>query len=105
MYDFPFPNAQMLKKLPPVTSVHTNKSIAISKMTVSMLQRLEDNLAASGITPKAGSPGKGLLIHGYPSDDAMHYEKSSIIITKASQNLVVTRCTRFVDTSFTVNLI
>lgn len=94
MYDFPFPSAEMLKKLPPVTSAHTNKSISISKLTVSMLERLEDNLVASGITPKSGSAGQGLAIQGYPSEDAMHYEKSSIIITKASQNLVWTRCTR-----------
>lgn len=94
MYDYPFPSAQMLKRLPPVTAAHTNKSIAISKLTVSMLKRLEDNLGAAGISPKPGSPAQGLLIHGYPSEDAMHYEQSSLTITKASQNLVVTRCTR-----------
>lgn len=96
MYDFPFPSAQMLKRLPPVTTAQTNKSITISKMTISMLKRLEENLDVSGIKPKPGSAAQGLLINGYPSDDAMHYEKSSMTITKASQNLVVTRCTRYV---------
>ncbi|CAG9135347.1 unnamed protein product [Plutella xylostella] len=95
MYDFPFPSAQMLKRLPPVTTAQTNKSITISKMTISMLKRLEENLDVSGIKPKPGSAAQGLLINGYPSDDAMHYEKSSMTITKASQNLVVTRCTRY----------
>lgn len=94
MYDFPFPSAEVLKKIPPVTAAQTNKSITISKFTVSMLERLEDNLGASGIMPKSGSAGQGLAIQGFPSDDAMHYEKSSMIITKASQNLVWTRCTR-----------
>ncbi|XP_048007115.1 peroxidase-like isoform X1 [Leguminivora glycinivorella] len=95
MYDFPFPSADMLKRLPPVTGAQTNKSISISKFSISLLERLEQNLNSAGITPRAGSPGKGLMIQGLPSDDAMLYEKSSMIITKASQNLVVTRCTRF----------
>ncbi|XP_073952337.1 salivary peroxidase/catechol oxidase-like isoform X2 [Choristoneura fumiferana] len=95
MYDFPFPSAEMLKRLPPITGAHTNRSISISKLAVSMLERLEQNLNAAGITPKAESAGKGLMIQGFASDDAMMYEKSSMIITKASQNLVVTRCTRY----------
>ncbi|XP_049871278.1 peroxidase-like isoform X2 [Pectinophora gossypiella] len=95
MYDYPFPSADMLKRLPAVTAANTNKSISISKLTVNMLERLEDNLNAAGITPSTGSAAKGLAIQGYPSDDAMHYEKSSMIITKASQNLVWTRCTRY----------
>lgn len=94
MYDFPFPSAEMLKKLPPVTTEHTNRSLAISKMTVGMLERLESNLKVSGIKPNLGSTAQGLVIQGYPSNDAMKYEKSSMIITKASQNLVWSRCTR-----------
>lgn len=92
MYDFPFPTATMLKRLPPVTPEHINHSIDISKFTISMLKRLEDNLNYAGVAPKHGSSAQGLLIDGYPTADAMHYEKSSMIITKASQNLVVTRC-------------
>lgn len=94
MYDFPFPNAQQLKRLPQVTVAHTNKSIDLSKMEVAMLQRLEMNLESAGIIPKAGSAAQGFVIHGTPSDDAMHYEKSSYTITKASQNLVYTKCRR-----------
>lgn len=96
MYDFPFPSAEMLKRLPPITAAHTNHSVSLSKLTVSMLERLEQNLNAAGITPKPESAGKGLMIQGLVSDDAMLYEKSSMIITKASLNLVITRCTRLV---------
>ncbi|XP_045523859.1 peroxidase-like isoform X1 [Pieris brassicae] len=95
MYDFPFPSAEMLKKLPPITAANTNKSISISKMTVAMLERLEDNLEASGIKPKQGSAAQGLALTGLPSKDAMKYEKSSMTITKASQNLIWTRCSRY----------
>lgn len=95
MYDFPFPSADMLKRLPHITASQTNKSIAISKLQISMLERFEKNLEASEITPKVGSAAQGLAIHGHASDDAMHYEKSSMTITKASQNLVHTRCTRY----------
>lgn len=94
MYDFPFPSAEMLKRLPPITTLHTNRSIQISKLEVSMLERLEINLQSAGISPKTGSAARGLVIDGYVSDDAMHYEKSSLTITKASQNLVYTRCRR-----------
>ncbi|XP_041988784.1 peroxidase-like isoform X2 [Aricia agestis] len=92
MYDFPFPSAHMLKRLPPVTAAHTNKSIDMGKFSVAMLDRLEANLEASGIKPKPGSPAQGLAIQGYPSNDALKYEKSSMVITKASKNLVATRC-------------
>ncbi|XP_028168588.1 peroxidase-like isoform X1 [Ostrinia furnacalis] len=95
MYDFPFPSAQMLKRIPPVTAAHTNKSINVSKLGVAMLQRLENNLESAGVTPKAGSPAQGFAILGYPSSDAMHYEQSSMVVTKASQNLVYTRCGRY----------
>lgn len=95
MYDFPFPSAEMLKKLPPITGQHTNRSLGISKMTVNMLERLEENLEISGIKPKPGSTAQGLAILGRPSNDAMKYEKSSMTITKASQNLVWSRCTRY----------
>lgn len=94
MYDFPFPSAEMLKRLPPVTSAQTNKSIDISKLGVNLLARLELNIQAAGVTPKSGSSAQGLAIFGFPSDDAMRYEKSSMILTKASQNLVYTRCGR-----------
>lgn len=94
MYDFPFPSAEMLRRLPAVTATHTNRSVQISKFEVSMLERLELNLKSAGITPKTGSAARGLVIDGYASDDAMHYEKSSMTITKASQNLVYTRCRR-----------
>ncbi|KAJ0177820.1 hypothetical protein K1T71_006693 [Dendrolimus kikuchii] len=95
MYDFPFPSAEMLKRLPQVTVAQTNKSISLSKLEVSLLERLEINLEAAEIIPKFGSAAQGLNIHGCASADAMHYEKSSLIITKASQNLVYTRCRRF----------
>ncbi|XP_026731939.1 peroxidase-like isoform X1 [Trichoplusia ni] len=95
MYDFPFPSAEMLRRLPAVTATHTNRSVQISKFEVSMLERLELNLKSAGITPKTGSAARGLVIDGYASDDAMHYEKSSMTITKASQNLVYTRCRRY----------
>ncbi|XP_013194053.2 peroxidase [Amyelois transitella] len=95
MYDFPFPSKEMLKRLPPVTTAHTNRSIEISKLTVKMLERFENNLQSAGIMPKSGSAAKGLAILGNPSSDAMHYEESSMIITKASQNLVHTRCGRY----------
>lgn len=95
MYDFPFPSAEMLKRLPHVTGLHKNKSVSLSKLEVSMLERLELNLQAAGITPKSCSTAQGLAIHGQASDDAMHYEKSSMTITKASQNLVYTRCRRY----------
>ncbi|XP_045496325.1 peroxidase-like isoform X1 [Colias croceus] len=95
MYDFPFPSADNLKRLPPVTAVHTNKSINFSKMSIAMLERLEDNLEASGIKPQPGSAAQGLAIAGFPCSDAMRYEKSSMTISKASQNLVWTRCTRY----------
>lgn len=104
MYDFPFPSAEMLKKIPPITAEHTNKSINFSKMSVAMLERLEDNLQASGIKPRQGSAGQVLLIQGYPSAEAMKYEKSSTIITKASQNLVWTRCTRLVKSDLLLNV-
>ncbi|XP_022826385.1 peroxidase-like [Spodoptera litura] len=95
MYDYPFPSAEMLRRLPPVTALHTNRSIRISKLEVSMLERLEINLQSAGITPKAGSAALGLAIDGSVSENAMHYEKSSMTITKASQNLVYTRCRRY----------
>lgn len=95
MYDYPFPTAAMLRRLPPITTSQTNRSIAISKFTVSMLRRLEENLHNAEVAPKHGSSAQGLLIQGYPSEDAMHYEKSSMIITKASQNLVNTRCAKY----------
>ncbi|CAH2085530.1 unnamed protein product [Euphydryas editha] len=95
MYDFPFPNPQMLKRLPHITVQHTNKSISISKLSVSMLERLEENLNMAGIKPQSGSPAQGLSIYGLPSSVAMKYEKSSMIITKASQNLVWTKCIRY----------
>ncbi|XP_050665220.1 peroxidase-like isoform X1 [Leptidea sinapis] len=95
MYDFPFPSATMLKKIPPVTVAQTNKSIDISKMTVAMLQRLEENLNLAGVKPKSGSPAQALAIAGLPSNDAMKYEKSSMMISKASLNLVWTRCMRY----------
>lgn len=94
MYDFPFPSAEQLKRLPHVTVEQTNKSLDLSKLQVAMFQRLEMNLEYAGITPKAGSAAQGLAIHGAASDDAMHYEKSSYTITKASQNLVYTKCRR-----------
>lgn len=97
MYDYPFPSAEMLRRLPPVTALHTNRSIRISKLEVSMLERLEINLQSAGITPKAGSAALGLAIDGSVSENAMHYEKSSMTITKASQNLVYTRCRRYVS--------
>lgn len=96
MYDYPFPSSQMLKRLPHVTDANTKQSITFSKFSVSAISRLELNLEASGVTPKTGSPAHGLLIQGYPSDEARNYEKSATIIAKASQNLVVTRCTRLV---------
>ncbi|XP_047025775.1 peroxidase-like isoform X1 [Helicoverpa zea] len=95
MYDFPFPSAEMLKRLPPVTTLHTNRSIRISKLEVSMLQRLELNLQSAGILPSTGSVAQGLAIDGSVSENAMRYEKSSLTITKASQNLVYTRCRRY----------
>lgn len=95
MYDFPFPSPEKLKRLPPVTTTLTNRSIDISKLSVALLERLETNLQAAGITPKAGSPAQGLAILGSPSGDAMHYQESSMIITKASQNLVHSRCERY----------
>ncbi|XP_039750758.1 peroxidase-like [Pararge aegeria] len=95
MYDFPFPSAQMLKRIPPVTAAHTNKSINFSKLSIAMLERLEENLDIAGIKPVPGSAAQGLAIQGYPSVNAMKYEKSSMTITKASQNLVWTRCTRY----------
>lgn len=95
MYDYPFPSAEMLKRLPPVTAVHTNRSIDFSKMGVNMLRRLETNLQSAEIYPKSGSASHGLVIEGSASDDAMHYEKSSMIITRASQNLVYDRCRRY----------
>ncbi|KAM3967062.1 salivary peroxidase/catechol oxidase isoform 2-T2 [Aphomia sociella] len=95
MYDFPFPSSEMLRRLPTVTAAHTNRSIGVSKLSVAMLERLETNLQSAGITPKVGSAAKGLAILGSPSGDAMHYEESSMIITKASQNLVHTRCGRY----------
>jgi hypothetical protein len=94
MYDFPFPSAENLRRLPAVTTVHTNKSIDVSKLGVAMLARLEMNIQAAGITPTSKSVAQGFAIFGSPSDDAMHYEKSSLIVTKASQNLVHTRCGR-----------
>lgn len=99
MYDFPFPSAEMLKRLPHVTAAHINRSIDVSKLGVAMLQRLENNLESAGVTPKAESPAQGLAIFGYPSDDAMHYEQSSMVVTKASQNLMYTRCGRYVSIS------
>ncbi|XP_075976370.1 salivary peroxidase/catechol oxidase-like isoform X2 [Anticarsia gemmatalis] len=95
MYDYPFPSAEMLRKLPPVTSTHTNRSIEISKLQVSLMKRFETNLESAGITPKTGTPSHGLVLDGSVSDDAMHYQKSSLIIKKASENLVYTRCRRY----------
>lgn len=96
MYDFPFPSADMLKRLPHVTTMHMNRSIEISNLQVSMMKRLEMNLQSAGITPRTGSAAYGLVIEGSVSEDAMHFEKSSMIITKASQNLAYTKCRRFV---------
>lgn len=95
MYDFPFPSADMLRKLPPITSAHTNRSLSMSKLQVSMLERFEKNLEAAEIIPLAGSVAHGLAIDGLATSNAMHYEKSSMIITKASKNLVYTKCERF----------
>ncbi|CAK1579399.1 unnamed protein product [Parnassius mnemosyne] len=95
MYDFPFPSAEVLKTLPPVTPAHTNKSIAFSKMTVELLERFENNLQGANITPKPGTAALGFVLQGLPARDAMRYEKSSMIITKASQNLVWTKCAKY----------
>lgn len=94
MYDFPFPSAANLKKLPAVTPADTNHSISFSKLSVDKLERLENNLRDSGIVANSGSSARGLAIQGYPSDDAMHYDKSSLIVTKASQDLVWKKCKR-----------
>lgn len=95
MYDFPFPSADMLKRLPAVTAVQTNRSIDFSKMNIDMLETLETNLQSAEISPRLGSVSHGLAIEGSTSDDAMHYDKSSLIITKASQNLVYRTCARY----------
>ncbi|XP_059053482.1 peroxidase-like isoform X2 [Achroia grisella] len=95
MYDFPFPSPEKLKRLPTVTASLKNRSLDISRLSVALLERLETNLQSAGITPKTGSPAQGLAILGSPSTDAMHYEQSSMIITKASQNLVHNRCERY----------
>ncbi|CAB3250755.1 unnamed protein product [Arctia plantaginis] len=95
MYDFPFPSAEILKKLPPVTTMNMNRSLEISNLQVSMMKRFEMNLKSAGISPRTGSAAHGLVIEGSVSGDAMHYEKSSMIIIKASQNLAYTKCKRF----------
>lgn len=94
MYDFPFPSAANLKRLPAVTPADTNHSISFSKMAIEKLNRLEDNLRDTGIVANPGSTARGLAIHGYPSDDAMHYDKSSLIVTRASKDLVWRKCKR-----------
>lgn len=83
-----------------MTALHTNRSIRISKLEVSMLERLERNLQSAGISPRTDSPALGLAIDGAVSDNAMQYEKSSMTITKASKNLVYTRCRRYVNCVF-----
>ncbi|CAG9579728.1 unnamed protein product [Danaus chrysippus] len=95
LYDYPFPSAQMLKKLPTITAADTNRSISMSKLVISMLDRLETNLDAAEIRPKQGSAAQGLAIDGFPSNNVMKYEMSSAIITKASQQLVWTKCARY----------
>ncbi|CAH2040567.1 unnamed protein product, partial [Iphiclides podalirius] len=95
MYDFPFPSAEMLKKLPPVTAANTNSSIAFSKMSVSMMERFERNLQGANITPKQGSAAQAFAIQGRPSADAMRYEMSSMIITKATQHLGWSKCVTY----------
>lgn len=87
----------MLKKLPTITAADTNRSISMSKLVISMLDRLETNLDAAEIRPKQGSAAQGLAIDGLPSNNAMKYEMSSAIITKASQQLVWTKCARLVN--------
>ncbi|XP_045535396.1 peroxidase isoform X2 [Papilio machaon] len=95
MYDFPFPSAEMLRRIPPVTTAHTNGSVDYSKKIVGMLERYEHNLQAAMVTPKQGSAAQAFAIQGRPSSEAMHYEKSSMIITKASQNLMWRKCSNF----------
>lgn len=92
MYDFPFPSADNLKRLPAVTTVDTNRSISVSKFSVDKLDRFEENLRDSGIVANPGTIARALAIHGYPSDDARHYDVSSLIITKASMDLVWRKC-------------
>lgn len=94
MYDFPFPSAANLKRLPAVTPADTNHSISFSKLSIDKLERLEDNLRDSGIVAYLGSTARGLAIQGYPSGDALHYDKSSLTVTKASQDLVWRKCKR-----------
>ncbi|XP_013173904.1 PREDICTED: peroxidase-like isoform X2 [Papilio xuthus] len=95
MYDFPFPSAEMLRRIPPVTTAHTNGSVDYSKKIVGMLERYEQNLQAAMVTPKQGSAAQAFAIQGRPSSEAMRYEKSSMIITKASQNLMWRKCSNF----------
>lgn len=94
MYDFPFPSAEMLKRIPPVTTAHTNGSVDYSKRIVGMLERYEHNLQVAMVSPKQGSAAQAFAIQGRPSSEAMHYEKSSMIITKASQNIMWRKCTK-----------
>lgn len=92
MYDFPFPSADMLKRLPPITTACANKSIDFSQRTVSMMERFEMNLLNARITPKPGSAAQAFAIQGRPSAEAMQNYKSSMIITRATQNLGWSRC-------------
>lgn len=89
MYDFPFPSPKILKRLRPITADDINRAISLSKFSVSSLARLEENLSE----PDSGSAAQGLSICGLPSQEAMNYYKSSLTITKASQNLIYSNCT------------
>lgn len=88
MYDFPFPSPRVLKKLGPITAADIENAINRSQFSVSTLKRLEDNIGG----PDPGSAGQGLTIYGLPSMEAMEYNKLSLIITKATQNLLWNKC-------------
>lgn len=93
-YDFPFPNAEVLKKLPVIKDKHINQSLTFGQNSVNMLWRLEENLVNSGIAVQQDSPTYGQVITHSPTDEAQHIYKHSALITKASNNLINLYCER-----------
>lgn len=94
-YDYPFPNAQLLKKLPGIKKKDVNQSLTVAQFSVEGKKRWEENLGRSGITVKKGSPAHGMLIDGYPTDEAMRYNRQSSILSMASYNLAYDTCIKY----------
>ncbi|KAL0271442.1 UNVERIFIED_CONTAM: hypothetical protein PYX00_008538 [Menopon gallinae] len=79
----------------PVVSLHDlNVAVKVAEDFVSKLQRLEENLAASGIEVQGNSPSYGQLLNSYPTPESRQLGKYALIANRASLYLVQKHCQR-----------